>query len=98
VRTCGGAAAGVVSARVTVRVTPRGGRDAIDGWRDTVLAVRVAAAPADGAANQAVVRLVAKAARVPASRVRLVSGARGRMKTLEVEGLSTEELRSRLGA
>lgn len=86
------------AARITVRVTPRGGRDAIDGWADDVLRVRVSAAPADGKANEAVVRLVARALRVPPSAVSLVSGARGRTKLLEVSGLTESEARQRLGA
>ena len=74
-------------ARLRVRLTPRGGRDAIDGWRDGVLLARVAAAPAGGAANEALVRLLAKALGVPKSRVAVVSGASARIKTVEIEGL-----------
>lgn len=85
-------------ARITVRVTPRGGRDAIEGWAGDVLRVRVAAAPADGKANEAIVRLVARALGVPPSDVRLVSGARGRTKVLEASGLTPAEARERLGA
>jgi uncharacterized protein len=70
-----------------LRVTPRGGRDALDGIETladgrAVLKVRVRAAPEDGAANEAVRRLVAKAAGRPASAVTLASGAMTRLKTL----------------
>lgn len=71
---------------IPVRVTPRGGRDAIDGVRDGRLLVRVAAAPADGAANEAVLRIVAEAAGVPRRAARLVAGATGRRKLVAVEG------------
>ena len=85
-------------AKLRVRVTPRGGRDAIDGFGDDgVLRVRVAAAPADGKANDAVVRLIAKAAGVPPSRVEVSAGASARVKTIAVEGVSEDELRARLG-
>jgi uncharacterized protein YggU (UPF0235/DUF167 family) len=52
--------------QIAVRVTPRGGRDAVDGWiRDDagrlLLKVRVAAAAAEGQANDAVIALLAKA-------------------------------------
>jgi uncharacterized protein len=74
-----------------VRVTPRGRRDAIEGMETladgrAVLKVRVRAAPEDGAANEAVRRLVAKAAGRPASAVTLSAGATARMKTLLVAG------------
>jgi uncharacterized protein len=55
---------------LTVRLTPKGGRDAIDGIEATadgksVLKVRVRAAPSEGEANDALVRLIAKVAGVP---------------------------------
>jgi uncharacterized protein YggU (UPF0235/DUF167 family) len=76
---------------VRVRVTPRGGRDAIDGL-DTlsdgraVVKVRVRALPEDGAANEAVRRLLAKALGRPAAAVSLAAGAGARVKTLGVAG------------
>jgi uncharacterized protein YggU (UPF0235/DUF167 family) len=82
--------------RITVRLTPRGGRDAIDGWDGEVLRARVAAAPVDGAANESLVRLLAKALRVAPSRLSLVAGAQSRTKTVEVDGLSPEQVRTAL--
>ncbi|HET9435912.1 MAG TPA: DUF167 family protein [Candidatus Limnocylindrales bacterium] len=81
--------------RVPVRVTPRGGRDAIDGVRDGQLLVRVAAAPADGAANESVLRLLAHAAGVPRGAARLVSGATGRRKVVALEGVDRATLVAR---
>ncbi len=74
-----------------VRVTPRGGRDAIDGVATLsdgkrVLKVRVRVAPEDGAANEGVRRLLAKALRVPASAVTLEAGATARLKTFFIAG------------
>jgi uncharacterized protein (TIGR00251 family) len=84
--------------RISVRVTPRGGRDAIDGWTDEgVLRVRVAAAPADGKANEAVVRTIAKAAGVAPSSVSIISGSSSRTKIVEVGGVTPEQLGARLG-
>jgi uncharacterized protein (TIGR00251 family) len=82
--------------RLAVRVTPRGGRDAVEGVAGDRLVVRVAAAPVDGKANAAVERLVAKTLGVPKGRVAVVSGAKSREKTLRVEGLSAEEARAKL--
>ncbi len=72
--------------RIPVRATPRGGRDSIDGVRDGRLLIRVAAAPADGAANEAMLRVLAEALGVPRAAVRLVTGATGRMKVVAVTG------------
>jgi len=76
---------------VACRLTSRGGRDAIDGVATLddgkcVLLARVRAAPEDGRANDALCRLIAAAARAPASRARIVSGAKSRLKQVEVEG------------
>ena len=76
---------------VALRVTPRGGRDDIDGLETladgrTVVKVRVRAIAEDGAANRAVMELLAKALGVPKARVRLVSGATSRLKQIAVDG------------
>jgi hypothetical protein len=85
-----------MTVRISVRLTPRGGRDGIDGWDGDVLRVRVAAPPIDGRANEAMLRLLAKALGVPASNVTLASGAQSRIKLVDVDGLSAQELRERL--
>ncbi len=76
---------------LVVRLTPRGGRDAIDGVETmsdgkSVLKARVRAVPEDGKANAALVELIAKALRLPRSDVTLVSGQTSRLKTLEIAG------------
>ena len=76
-----------------VKVTPRASRDEVVGMRDGVLGVRVTAAPVDDAANRAVVKLIAKRAGVPRSRVRIARGARGRRKRIEIEGAGPDELK-----
>lgn len=62
---------------------------------DGVLRVRVAAAPVDGAANRALLHLLAAELGVPAGAVELVGGASGRRKLIEVAGLDEASLRSR---
>jgi uncharacterized protein len=78
---------------VEVKVTPRASRNEVAGMRDGVLAVRVTAAPVDDAANRAVIKLIAKRARVAPSRVRIASGTRGRRKRIEIEGAGDDTLR-----
>jgi uncharacterized protein (TIGR00251 family) len=67
-----------------VRVTPRASRDEITGMRDGILLVRVTAPPLDDAANRAVIKLIAKRAGVPRSRVRIAHGHRSRNKRIEI--------------
>ncbi|MBR0824965.1 DUF167 domain-containing protein [Bradyrhizobium manausense] len=76
---------------VAIRVTPRGGRDDIDGIEQladgrSVLKVRVRAIADGGEANRAVLGLLAKSLGVPKASVRLVSGATSRLKQIAVDG------------
>ena len=76
---------------VNVRLTPKGGRDAIDGIEvlsdgRAVLKARVRAAPSGGEANEALSRLLAKAVGVPPRDIALVAGASARIKRLAVSG------------
>jgi hypothetical protein len=84
-----------VTARIRVRLTPRGGADRIEGVIDGVLRVRVAAAPTEGAANEALCRLLARELGVPPSGVRIVSGATSRTKVVALEGTTDADLRER---
>lgn len=84
------------NARIDVRVTPRGGRDTIVGWRDGALAVRIAAAPVEGAANASMLKMIARRLGLPPSSVTLVSGTRSRLKIVEIAGMSDAEVRGRI--
>ena len=73
-----------------VRLTSKGGRDAIEGWikgpdGKRYLKARVSAPPEDGKANDALLRLIAKALDVAKTKVRIVSGSASRMKIIEAE-------------
>jgi uncharacterized protein (TIGR00251 family) len=76
---------------VALRVTPRGGRDGIEGVETlanarSVVKVRVRAVAEGGEANRAVTELLAKALGVPKASVRLLSGATSRLKQIAVDG------------
>jgi uncharacterized protein YggU (UPF0235/DUF167 family) len=76
---------------LTVRLTPKGGRDAIDGVEvladgRAALIARVRAIPAEGAANIALIRLIATTLGIPPRDVVLVAGATGRIKRLVISG------------
>ena len=70
--------------RFSVRVTPRASANALSGERDGVLLVRVTAPPADGAANAAVIALLAKSLALPPTAVRIERGGAGRDKRMSV--------------
>jgi uncharacterized protein (TIGR00251 family) len=83
-------------ADLSVRLQPRARRDEIVGERGGAVVIRVAAPPVDGKANEALCRLIAKAAGVPPSRVSVVRGHSARDKVVRVEGLALAELRAAL--
>jgi len=77
-----------------VRLTPKGGRDAVDGVATlsdgrTVLKARVRAAPSEGEANAALVKMIAKALGIAPRQVGIVGGATSRLKRLRIEGDAT---------
>jgi uncharacterized protein (TIGR00251 family) len=89
-----------LSATVAIRVTPRSAKPGIGGWREGAdgrkqLEIRVAEAPADGAANEAVVKLLAKALRISRGQVTIIAGATSRNKRVAIP-FEAEELSRRL--
>jgi uncharacterized protein len=84
-------------ARLAVRVTPRARRDEIAGIVDTgdgrsALAVRLAAPPVEGAANKALVGLLARTLGLPASAIEIASGEKARLKIVRLHGVTSERL------
>jgi uncharacterized protein len=83
-------------AGVELRVRTGSSREGIDGEHDGAVVVRVAARPVEGRANEAVRKLIAKAAGVPASKVRILRGEKSNRKLVAVEGMSAAQLRASL--
>lgn len=77
-------------------VQPGAGRAAVVGRHGDALRIRVAPPPADGRANEAVVRLVAELVGVPERDVELVSGQRSRQKRVRLAGVDPAEVGRRL--
>jgi uncharacterized protein (TIGR00251 family) len=73
--------------RFAVRLTPRSGADRIEGVVEGELRARVAAPAVEGAANTALIRLLADALGVARRDVRIVAGASSRRKLIVVDGL-----------
>lgn len=80
------------SVRFTVRVQPRASRTEIAGLHGAALRVRVQAPPVDGAANEAVVDLLARQLRIPRANIRVVAGVAGRSKIVEATGVGVREV------
>jgi uncharacterized protein YggU (UPF0235/DUF167 family) len=85
-------------ALLTVRLTPRASRERLVPGPDASYVAHVTAPPVEGAANEALCRLVARAAGLPPSRVSVVRGHRGRQKVICVDGVDATALRARIGA
>jgi uncharacterized protein YggU (UPF0235/DUF167 family) len=83
-------------ALLRVRLTPRGGRNALMKIENGVLFARVAAPPVDGAANKALIALLSGALNIPKSALSFQSGETGRDKCLRVEGVEEAALTLRL--
>ena len=81
--------------RFTVRLTPRGGLDRVDGIAEGSLKARVAAPPIDGGANRALIRLLSRELGVPLGAIRLLAGESGRNKLIAVDGLTREAILER---
>lgn len=83
---------------LSVRVIPRSSKSRIDGRRGDALLVRLAAPPVDGAANEALIDLLAREFRRPKRDITILSGQSSRDKRIDIAGLSEAEGTERLSA
>jgi uncharacterized protein len=79
-------------ARIAVKAHPRAKRTAITGQFGGAYKLDLAAPPVDGKANEECVRYIAELAGVPRRNVNIVQGASARMKVVEIEGKSQDEM------
>ena len=80
-----------------MRVSPRSAQNQVTGVNNGTLKVRLTAPPVQGAANQALVKFLARALGLPRRGVSLLSGHKSRNKRLLIQGLEPGELLQRLG-
>jgi hypothetical protein len=83
---------------IAVKVQPRAGRNAVGKAEGHELQVRVAAPPVDDAANEALLRFLARSLDCPRAALRLLRGQHSRHKLVEVRGLTGPAVRARLRA
>lgn len=86
------------STRLSVRIVPRASRDVVVGMRSGALLVRVTAPPVDGAANEALIRVLARRLGLAKGALRIASGRTSKLKVVEVAGMDEAELLRRLSA
>ncbi|MCX7049941.1 MAG: DUF167 domain-containing protein [Candidatus Sumerlaeota bacterium] len=82
--------------QIAIHLQPGASRNAIEGVINGRLRVRVQAPPVEGAANEAVCKLLAKAFDVAKSKVRVIRGDKSREKTIEISGLSGDDAKASL--
>jgi uncharacterized protein len=80
-----------------LRVQPRASRTELAGSYGDALRVRLGAPPVEGAANQALIRLLADLLSVPRSAVQVIAGEKSRSKIVAVSGIGPEQAARRLG-
>jgi uncharacterized protein (TIGR00251 family) len=75
-----------------VRLQPRSSREGIDGEWQGALRIRVASPPVDDRANQALIKFLAARLKRPLAAVRIIAGARSRIKRIEVTGTTAAQV------
>jgi len=75
-----------------IKVIPKSSKNEILAGPDGLLKIKVTAAPVKGAANEAVIKLLAKKLGLKKAQIAIVSGQTSKIKTIEVEGVNQDEL------
>lgn len=81
--------------RINVRVIPRSSKSEL-AWEQGAIRARLKAPPVDGAANKALIELLAERLAISRSAITIVRGATSRQKTVEIEGVTAEEVEQRI--
>ncbi|HEX9134556.1 MAG TPA: DUF167 domain-containing protein [Ktedonobacteraceae bacterium] len=81
--------------RMSVHVIPRSSKNSI-AWEEGVLKVRLTAPPVDGAANEALIALLAQCLGLPKRDISIVQGATGRHKTIEIMGMTAQAVEQKI--
>jgi uncharacterized protein (TIGR00251 family) len=77
---------------ITIKLLPRSSKNQIVGMEGDTIKIRVTPPPVDGKANEALIELLAKRLRVSKSNIKIISGRRSKLKTVQVVGLSQDEI------
>lgn len=80
---------------ISIRVIPRSARNMLE-WEQDMLKARLTAPPVDGAANAALIALLAERLAIPKRSITIVRGSTSRKKMVEIEGLTLEDVKRKL--
>jgi hypothetical protein len=81
--------------RITVRVIPRSSKNTLE-WEEGTLKARLTAPPVDGAANEALIALLAERLNIPRRTITIVHGATSRQKIIEIAGLAVADIERKI--
>jgi len=81
--------------RINVRVIPRSSKNSVE-WEERGLKVHLTAPPVDGAANTALIALLAQCLAIPKRDIQIVHGAAGRSKIVEISGITVDTLEKKI--
>ena len=84
------------SAKLFIRVQPNAKENKLDGFKEGILHIRIAAPPVEGKANEAVIKFLSKQLGVSKSKLSIERGLTGRTKTILIFGMSRGEVEKRL--
>jgi uncharacterized protein (TIGR00251 family) len=82
--------------RLKVRVTPNARKNAVVSWTDDELRFKVKAPAIDGKANAALIEYLSELTGAPRSKIQVRSGEKARIKIIEIDGLTPDEVRARV--
>ena len=80
---------------LSIRVIPRSTRNTLE-WEQDIMKARLTAPPVDGAANDALIALLAERLAIPKRSIAIVRGSTSRKKIVELEGITLEEVKRKL--
>jgi uncharacterized protein (TIGR00251 family) len=82
---------------IDLKVIPNASKDAIDGWKDTRLKVRIRGIPEKGKANKKLIEFLAEQLGISKASISIQSGETSRLKRIRIEGISFDDVRKKWG-
>lgn len=77
---------------IPVKISPKASKNAIVGWENNELKLRIAAIPEKGSANQELIAFLAKELHISKSQIQLVSGEASRHKVICISGIAQDQI------